>query len=541
MNALYAIANLKTPLEADEAALRELVAQRLGLAPERILDLRVVRESIDARKSPRLFLVRKAEFRLATPLRSLPPDVAALERSSLDIPAPAALAARVRPAVEDEPIVVIGAGPAGLFAALALGEAGARTVLLERGKPVETRMRDIGQLRSHGALDPESNVCFGEGGAGAYTDGKLYTRIKHPYVRYVMRRLVDFQAPERILVDAHPHLGTDKLVRIVKRIRERIVECGVDVRFQARVERVLIEQGRVRGVRLADGSEILASRVVLAIGHSARDTLQRLHEDGLALEAKPFAVGVRVEHPQELINRRQYGVAKPHKALGAAAYALTYQHPDADMGRRGVYSFCMCPGGFIVPSPTEAARMAVNGMSNANRSTPYANSGVVAQVAPEDLRRRGFPDTPLIGIAFQRELEARAFQAVGRAYDAPASRISDFLARRLSADLPDTNYRPGVEAVDLWSILPDWIAEPLAAGLRHFSRKLPGFDSETGAMLAVESRTSSPIRVTRGEDLMSVNVRGLYPVGEGAGYAGGIVSAAVDGLKAAEAILKEPR
>ena len=538
MTDLYAIVNLKTPLDADLETARSRVAGHVGLPVEEILNLRVVKQSIDARKSPRLYWVRKLEFETRRPLATpLPRDVAVIERSALDIPTPASLTVRVPRRSMTEPAVVVGAGPAGLFAALALGEAGARAVLLERGKPVDTRMRDIGRLRSHGVLDPESNVCFGEGGAGAYTDGKLYTRVKHPYVRYVMRRFVDFQAPERILVDAHPHLGTDKLVRIVKRMRERIVETGVETRFQARVARVLVDKGRIRGVRLASGEEIATGKVILAIGHSARDTLQQLCEDGVAIEPKAFAVGVRVEHPQVMINLGQYGVARPDKALGAASYQLTRQVADEAMGRRGVYSFCMCPGGFIVPSPTELDRMAVNGMSNANRSTPFANSGVVVQVEPDDLRRRGFPDTPLIGVAFQRQLENAAFRAVQRPYAAPAARIDDFLANRAGAELASTNFRPGVEPADLRSILPPWIAEPLAEGLRAFSRKIKGYDSAAGNMLAVESRTSSPIRVTRGPDLQSVNVAGLYPVGEGAGYAGGIVSAAVDGLKAAESIL----
>jgi len=432
--------------------------------------------------------------------------------------------------------VIVGAGPAGLFAALALSEAGRRVILLERGKPVDERMKDIGALRASGVLDPESNVCFGEGGAGAYTDGKLYTRVKHPFVRWVYKAFVAAGADPEILVDAHPHLGTDRLVAIVKRLRERILAAGGEVRFQARVASLVKAGGAVRAVRLASGEEIAAEAVVLAIGHSARDTIESALASGVLIEPKPFAVGVRAEHPQELVNLAQYG-ARRIPQLGAAAYSLTHQIPDPRLKQRGVYSFCMCPGGFVVPSPTEPERLAVNGMSNSGRSTPFANSGVVVQITPEDLIAAGLPEGPLVGIAFQRELEAAAFRAVTRAYHAPAVRIDDFLAGRTSGVLASSNYRPGLEAADLRAVMPPWVLDPLAEGIRGFARKLKGYDSAEGNLIAVESRTSSPIRMTRGGDYQAVGVPGLYPVGEGAGYAGGIVSAAVDGLRAAEAIL----
>jgi len=533
MTELYLLANLKTEPGTPLAALRARIADHLGLREEDIDGLRVVKESIDARKKP--IWVLQVEFETRAPLPDpLPRDVRALERSRLDIPIPDSLCAG-RP-VQGR-VVVVGAGPAGMFAALALAEAGCPVVLIERGKPVETRMRDIGQLRSHGDLDPESNICFGEGGAGAYTDGKLYTRVKHPFVRYVMRRLVDFEAPEDILIKAHPHLGTDKLVRIVKRMREHLIANGVEVRFGCRMERLVLRDGRAAGVLLRSGEVLEAERVVLAMGHSARDTLANLVADGVRIEPKPFAVGVRAEHPQSLINRNQYGRPERDRILGAAAYSLTHQVDDADLGRRGVYSFCMCPGGFIVPSPTETEHMAINGMSNANRSTPFANSGVVVQVTPEDLCRRGYAMGPLIGIDFQRDLERAVFGATARAYAAPGMLISDFVKRKPSGKLAGSNFRPEIEASDLWALLPAWIAEPLRAGLLAFDRKIPGFASDQGHILAVESRTSAPIQIVRGEDLESVSVPGLFPVGEGAGYAGGIVSAAVDGLKAAERIL----
>jgi len=536
MTNLYRISNLKKPIRASESWLEDQIVSLTQQQRSEITAIQIVKKSIDARKKPDVFFILQAEFQTASALDlPLPANTIEVDHSRLKIETPTTLA-RVKQ-TSALPVVVIGAGPAGLFAALALAEAGVKTLLLERGKPVETRMRDIGQLRSKGILDPESNVCFGEGGAGAYTDGKLYTRVKHPYVRYVMKRFTDFGAPEEILVQAHPHLGTDKLVRIIKNLRERLIDQGAEVRFGARVERLQVKNGQVQGVVMAGGEEIATDRVVLAIGHSARDTLEHLLTDGVKIEPKSFAVGVRAEHPQPMINLKQLGKATPDPALGAAAYSLSYQADDKDLVRRGIYSFCMCPGGFIVPSPTESGHMAVNGMSNANRSTPFANSGIVVQVTPEDLERRGYAPGPLMGIAFQRDLEEAAFKHTTQPYAAPAMRIADFVARRPSAKLAPTNFRPEAEADDLWQLLPRWIAEPLRQGLLSFDRKIRGYISNEGNLMAVESRTSAPIRILRGEDLMSVTVGGLYPIGEGAGYAGGIVSAAVDGLKAAEQII----
>lgn len=529
----YRIAELKLPLDYDQAALEQAVLAHLGCPAEDLLELHIVRRSVDARKKPSVFFVFLLEVRLAQPLAAPVAGVSAVEPE----PPRGPLTLMERRLPDHLPVVVVGAGPAGYFAALTLAEAGVRTILLERGKPVETRMRDIGQLRSHGKLDCESNICFGEGGAGAYTDGKLYTRIKHPYVGWVMRRLVDFEAPADILFEAHPHLGTDKLVRLVKRMREHLIAKGVEVRFSSRLEDVQLVDGRVTGLRLADGELLNCDHVLLGIGHSARDTLAQLWRSGVHMESKPFAVGVRVEHPQELIDRNQYGDPEHKRVLGAAAYALTHQiHEGAR--ERGIYSFCMCPGGFIVPSPTELSHMAINGMSNANRSTAFANSGIVVQVETADLLRAGFEETPLMGIAFQRALEAACFAATRQAYAAPGMRIADFVAGRPSGTLAPTNFRPAIEACDLREILPPWVSAPLKAGLISFDRKLRGFTSAEANMLAVESRTSSPIRITRDAQMESVNTRGLYPIGEGAGYAGGIVSAAVDGVKAAELVVE---
>ncbi len=533
MDTHYRITELKVPLDYDEAMLADAVLALLGCPAEDLLALRIVRRSVDARKKPQVWFVMLLEVRLARPLKAALAGVTAVTPEAA--PEPPQLLHKTLP--EHLPVIVVGAGPAGYFAALTLAEAGVRTILLERGKPVETRMRDIGQLRSHGKLDCESNICFGEGGAGAYTDGKLYTRIKHPYVAWVMRRLVDFEAPPEILYEAHPHLGTDKLVRLVKRMREHLIAKGVEVRFSTRLAALSLADRRVTGVRLADGETLPCAHVLLGIGHSARDTLDQLWRDGVHMESKPFAVGVRVEHPQELVDRNQYGDPSHKRVLGAAAYALTHQIHEGG-GERGIYSFCMCPGGFIVPSPTELEHMAINGMSNANRSTAFANAGIVVQVETADLLREGYEKTPLMGIAFQRALEAACFKATHQAYAAPGMRIADFVAGRPSGLLAPTNFRPAIEACDLREVLPRWICGPLKAGLENFNRKLRGFTSAEANMLAVESRTSSPIRITRDEEMESVNTSGLYPIGEGAGYAGGIVSAAVDGIKAAERVVQ---
>jgi len=541
----YAIANVSVGLNEDAAAVQLRLSDALGLEHGLITGCTCVRRAIDARKKMDIHFVCTYEITTAAPLPEPLPihagqPIRLIERSALDPARPAVFSHKVSNPAH---VIVIGAGPAGLFAALALAEAGLRVTLLERGKPVETRMRDIGRLRSRGELDPESNICFGEGGAGTYTDGKLYTRIKHPFLRWVLATFVRFGAAADILMDAHPHLGTDKLVRIVRNMRHQLLELGVDYRFEARVDDLLIHQGgRVRadltGVRLADGCEINAENVVLATGHSARDTYERLQALGISIEAKDFAVGLRAEHPQQLIDEAQFGKLAGHPALGAAEYSLTHQVPDEHIGKRGIYSFCMCPGGLIVPSPTEAGHMAVNGMSNAKRRGRFANSGVVVQVTPDDIARHGIKPSPLMGVEFQRQLEARTFEAGGASYQAPAMRLTDFVGGKASSTLAPSSFKPGLVAADLQALLPAWISRPLSEGIQTFGRKLRGYVSSEANLLASETRTSSPVRIPRNEAMQSVSIAGLYPVGEGAGYAGGIVSAAVDGLKAAEAIIR---
>ncbi len=538
-NQLIRITNIAIELDDSDASIGKRIASLLKIKQEAIVEWKIVRKAIDARKKSHVHFVCTVECAISDDLiPKLPPQTEIVENSRLMVQKPETLNTPAPSKVPSKGhVVVVGSGPAGLFAALALIEAGMKVTLLERGKPVEARMRDIGKLRSRGELNPESNICFGEGGAGTYTDGKLYTRIKHPFVRWVLNEFVRFGADRDILIDAHPHLGTDRLVRIIRTMREYLIEQGVDYRFEIRVDALLTENGNVTGVRTASGEEIAASHVVLAIGHSARDTFEHLQSIGIAMEAKEFAVGVRAEHDQEWINECQFGPAKESAQLGAAEYSLTHQANDPFMEKRGIYSFCMCPGGLIVPSPTEAGHMAINGMSNAKRRSPLANSGIVVQVTPSDILRHGLGDDPLCGIRMQRELERKTFEMTSQPYAAPAMRIADYVSKKATGTLASTRFKPGVEAADLWQLIPDWLAKPLAEGLTAFDRKMKGFVSDDANILAMESRTSSPIRITRDRDMQSVNLKGLYPAGEGAGYAGGIVSAAVDGLKAAEKII----
>lgn len=510
-------------------ALAHEASAALGVPEARIEDVTLVRRTLDARR------------RMGAPTWRMTVDVAVkggLGRVRRDVdlrpvpPPPPRLASPLCPP-DRGAVVVIGAGPAGLFAAWHLAERGAKVVLVERGKPVETRARDFGQFRGRGILDPESNLCFGEGGAGTYSDGKLYTRSKSPLVPEVMERLVEVGAPPRILVDARPHIGTNVLFRMLKQLRAQLVAHGVDIRFQTRVERLVVEGGRVRGVETTRGP-IACERVVLAMGHSARDTFAALADQGVPLEPKPFAVGVRIEHPQAMIDAGQYHVGPPRPpSLPPADYHLTH-----DAGGRGVYSFCMCPGGMIVPTATEPDTVVVNGMSTASRGSPFANSGLVVQVGLEDLAREGHGEHALAGVEFQRALEQAAFRAGGGGYRAPAMTAADLVAGRAGGRLADTHFRPGLTPADLRESLPRFVTDALAEGLVRFDRQIRGYASAEANLISVESRTSSPVRIPRDDDTLEVpGFAGLHVAGEGPGYAGGIASAAVDGLRAAHAIL----
>ncbi|WP_317172299.1 NAD(P)/FAD-dependent oxidoreductase [Hymenobacter sp. BRD67] len=413
-------------------------------------------------------------------------------------------------------------------------ELGIRPIVLERGKDVRTRRRDLAALNKEHLVNPDSNYCFGEGGAGTYSDGKLYTRAtKRGDVGRILRRLVQHGATPDILVDAHPHIGTNKLPAVVQSLRDAIIEAGGEVRFETRLEDFILENNHLRGVVTHTGEALEAEATILATGHSARDIYEILHKRGIAIEAKPFALGVRVEHPQSLIDAAQYG--RPERGLlPAASYALVEQTKVRD-AQRGVFSFCMCPGGFIVPAATAPGEVVVNGMSPSRRDSRFANSGIVAAVelADMDVARHGV----LAGLCLQQEIEQRACRLAGGTQLAPAQRLGDFLHQKLSPSLLETSYQPGLVSVELDAVLGPALSERLRQGFRAFGRKIPGFATNAAQIVGVESRTSSPVRIPRDNDsLAHPVVAGLYPCGEGAGYAGGIVSAAMDGERVAEAV-----
>jgi len=523
------LSDLKLPLDHPAEALRAAILQRLAIAPADLVDFTIARRANDARRKSAILLVYSVDLTLADEASVLArfqgdPHVRPTPDTGYRFVAKA-------PANYSRP-VVIGAGPCGLFAGLILAQMGFRPIIVDRGKVVRERTKDTWGLWRRGVLDPESNVQFGEGGAGTFSDGKLYSQIKDPRFlgRKVLTEFVKAGAPPEILTEAHPHIGTFRLVTMVESMRETIQALGGEYRFEHRVEDIAIEQGRVRGLQLHTGEFLEAEHVVLAVGHSARDSFHMLHERGVHIEAKPFSIGVRIEHPQSWIDRARFGPCAGHPDLGAAAYSLSHHCANG----RSVYSFCMCPGGRVVAAASEPGRVVTNGMSQYSRQEFNANSGLVVGITPE----RDYPDHPLAGIALQRHWEERAYVAGGSTYAAPGQRVGDFLAARPSTALGEVvpSYKPGVHLTDLAACLPDFAIEALREALPIFGRQIPRYDDPDAMMTGVETRTSSPIRITRGKDFQSLNVRGLYPAGEGAGYAGGILSAAVDGIKVAEAV-----
>ncbi len=500
----------------DENAIANRAAQKIGIPVADLPPFEIKKRAIDARHGHvRFFLTIGTVEATSTPRADPQPRQ-----------------------VSGEPVLIVGAGPAGLFCAYELARMGIASIIFDRGKMVQARRHDLKGLTQHGVVDPDSNYCFGEGGAGTYSDGKLYTRShKRGDVRDVLEILALHGAPETILTDARPHIGSNRLPKVITAMREKLEELGVIFQFGARVTNILIEKEKAIGVELADGRQIMGQAVVVATGHSARDMYAILENIGAALEAKPFAMGIRIEHPQPLINQIQYGQFAGHTKLPAAPYRLAFTPSDG----RGAFSFCMCPGGWIVPASTEIEGLVVNGMSLSRRDSPYANSGLVVAVSVEDTTQVGLT-LPMGGLELQRRIEQAAAQAGGGELCAPAVRATDFMAKRISSTLPNTSYQPGLKPADIDAVL-NASGLPLATRLREallkFDRQMPGYICEEAVLVGVESRTSSPVRVLRDkENLNSPTLERLYPCGEGAGYAGGIVSAAMDGARVARAIAR---
>jgi hypothetical protein len=527
------LTELKLPLDHPAEALPPAICRRLGIADGDLLAFTIFRRGYDARKKSAILLVYAIDAEVrdeAALLARFADDRQVAPTPDMDYK----FVARA-PADLDERPVVIGTGPCGLLAGLLLAQMDFRPIILERGKAVRERTRDTWGLWRKKTLDPESNVQFGEGGAGTFSDGKLYSQIKDPqhHGRKVLEEFVKAGAPEEILWVSKPHIGTFRLVKMVEHMRATITGLGGEIRFGSKVERILIEDHQVRGVELAGGERIASGHVVLAVGHSARDTFAMLHEQGVYIEAKPFSIGFRIEHPQALIDRARFGPNAGNETLGAADYKLVHHCSNG----RAAYSFCMCPGGQVVAATSEPGRVVTNGMSQYSRAERNANAALVVEVSPEDFPG-DYRSNPLAGIDFQRQWESAAFVAGGGDYSAPAQRVGDFLAGRPSTALGsvDPSYQPGVHMTDLASCAPPFVIEALREAIPAFDRQIKGFAMADAVLTGVETRTSSPIRIKRGPDFQSINTRGLYPAGEGAGYAGGILSAGVDGIKVAEAV-----
>jgi uncharacterized protein len=529
------LSEVKLPLdhaESDlEAAVRSHLAQ-IGVKGDGLVGFTVFRRAHDARKRDDI----KLTYIIDIEVRDEAAAVKRMQRKPNWSVTPDMTYHFVARAPEGGPKsrpVVIGLGPCGLLAGLLLAQMGFRPIILERGKEVRERTKDTFGLWRKSVLNPESNVQFGEGGAGTFSDGKLYSQIKDPkhYGRKVLNEFVRAGAPEDILFKARPHIGTFRLVSMVEKMRAEMLELGAEIRFETRVDDIDIDNGQVRGLKLSNGDYLPCDHVILAVGHSARDTFEMLHERGVFMEAKPFSLGFRIEHPQGLINRSRFGKFAGNKLLGAADYKVVHHASNG----RAVYSFCMCPGGTVVAAASEPGRLVTNGMSQYYRAERNANAGIVVGITPDE----DYPGGPLAGIEFQRKWEERAFELGGSDYRAPGQLVGDFIAGRPSTSLGsvEPSYKPGVTPTDLSTALPDYVIDAIREALPELDKKIAGFAMHDAVLTGVETRTSSPLRIQRNrDDYQSINVRGLYPAGEGAGYAGGIYSAAIDGIEVAEAV-----
>lgn len=526
------INELQLPLDHPADALRQAIVARLKITDGELLGFNVFKRSYDARKkNSEITFVYIIDAEVVTEDQVL--QRLAGDRNIRPAPDTGYYPVGQAPEGLSERPLVIGFGPCGLFAALTLAQMGFRPIVLERGRDVRSRTKDTWALWRKKVLSPESNVQFGEGGAGLFSDGKLYSQIKDPkfYGRKVMHEFVRAGAPEEIMFVSKPHIGTFRLTGVVAAMREEIKALGGEVRFDSRVVDFIIEDGRIQGVRMASGEELRSRYVVLALGHSSRDTFRVLHERGVYMEAKPFAVGFRIEHPQSLIDNARLGKYAGHPELGAADYKLVYHAKNG----RAVYSFCMCPGGTVVAATSEPNRVVTNGMSQYSRNERNANAGIVVGINPDE----DFPGGPLAGVELQERLESRAFELGGSDYCAPGQLVGDFIRGRASSAFGEVepSYKPGVRLGDLAPSLPDYVIEAIREALPAFGKQIRGFDRADAILTGIETRTSSPVRIKRdNESLQSINTRGLYPAGEGAGYAGGILSAGVDGIKVAEAV-----
>jgi len=524
--------SINLPFDHSETDAVNAILKVLKIPREYLLSYRILKRSLDARKNrPMLrvysFLVTVKDHDALAGIIKKNDKITIVPDTDYQIPV-------LRRKKDGNPPLIIGTGPAGIFAGLILAEAGLKPILLERGKSVQQRTKDVHDFWTNRSLSLESNVQFGEGGAGTFSDGKLRTRVKDKSQRTqkILRELVNAGGPEEIIYDHKPHVGTANLVKVVKNIRQKIESLGGEYRFDSRVEELLIENDKIIGVELNDGSEIFSDIVILAIGHSARDTFVTLHKSGIGLAPKPFSVGFRIEHPQDLIDKNQYGKHAGHPKLGAAEYQLAFKTSTG----RSVYSFCMCPGGSVIGSSSEEHTVVTNGMSQYARAGANANSAIVAEVFPED-----YGQDALAGFEFQRKWEKNAFVIGGENYDAPVQLVGDFLIGKAPASIGDVkpSYLPGYKICDLRTAFPQKIVKAILEALPIFNGKIPGFTMPEALLTGVETRTSSPLRILRDEDLQSVSCEGLYPVGEGSGYAGGIMSSAIDGIKAAEKIIEK--